>query len=134
MGRRNLRVEIPRNAEELLKLAKRIIEKHLADGVASELNGVDMAGFTDQHTIADLAHEKADQKKRESEQEREQRDLALGLAKIQKSTEKGTILYLVTSIRDTLQGKFRGEEHKLGAWGFNIETSPRTKKPDPPAA
>ena len=131
MSRKNVRVEIPRNADDLLKLAAKIIAKHLTDGSTSPLVG-DMAGFADKTSEADNANTLYHDHKWKGEAEMERRDLALGLSKTQKSTDKGSILYMVTSVRDSLLGKFRGEEHQMGAWGFTVDTSHRSKKPDPP--
>ena len=134
MGKRNLRVEIPRNSDDLLKLAKLIIAKHLADGVNSKLAGMDMSRFTDKTTEADDHHILGAQLRRDSEKSTERRDHSLGLARGQKSTEEDTVIYFVTSARDLLMGLYRGQEHELGDYGFIIATSPKTKRPDPPSA
>jgi len=62
----------------------------------------------------------------------ENRDLALGLSEEQNSETTGTVDFYLRSVIDVLLGKFRGNEQKLGDWGFTVVEGTRkgrTKKP-----
>lgn len=131
MGNKNLRVVVPRNSKELVRLITQVLEKHAADGAKSPLNGLDMKAFAAQAKIASAALDKSEKLRKESEKAMEERNLSLGIARGQRITE-GTAIYFVTSVRDMLLGLYKGKEHQLTDWGFEVNTSPRTKKDEEP--
>ena len=103
------RVEIPTNANELLALAKRVRDKHIADGDASvlkALNWSELHGVIDQ-TIT--LHEEADRLKRALMEAYQQRDLKME-----------PVRRLLRNSRDILSGTYDGEMKKMGQWGFQV--------------
>ena len=119
----SISVVIPQEASELILLAKGILAKHVADGAGSILNGFAMSDMQTQTTTAEPQHALAKKLEKRAEKAIEARDLALGHAKEQKSTTPGTVLYYVSSARDVLLGIFRGREHNLGDWGYEVNES-----------
>ena len=104
------RVKIPmQNAKALLILAKRVREKHLADGEASllkPLNWQVVSPIIDQAVAAD---EEAERLKREKVMKYQQRDVRLQ-----------PLLTLLRSSRDILGGVYTDEMKRLGEWGFDV--------------
>lgn len=127
MARVNIRVKIPRKAPELISLLNKVLAKHEADGERSPLNSVNMDDLTAKTRVATVANEDAFKLKKQSEAAFEDRNLALGLAKGQISTTTGTANYYVKAIRDILLGLYKGREHQLGEWGFEVNHSPKAK-------
>ena len=104
------RVKIPmQNAKALLTLAKRVREKHLADGEASllkPLNWQVVSPLIDQALAAD---EEAERLKREKLMKYQQRDVRLQ-----------PLLTLLRGSRDILSGVYNDEMKRLGEWGFDV--------------
>lgn len=72
------------------------------------------------------------QDRKTSELATQDRDRALGKAKGQNTKTRGTALYLITSIRDILMGLYRGNERKLGEWGYTVQDSVTSDNSDKP--
>jgi len=122
------RINVPKNPGEVIKLAKAIKTKHTADGAASPLAGFDMADFGTKTTTADTENQKSEQSYRDAEKATQDRDLALG----GDSPVKGTVNWYVRAARDVLAGLNKGNEKKLGDWGFEVDDSPAAgNKPAP---
>ena len=130
MARKDVRVIIPENAKGLIDLANKIIKKYKADNSKSPLSGFSMTDMENKNTIAGKKHTLAKKLSREAEAAIKARNLALGKGKDQQSTTPGTILFYVTSIRDMLLGLFKGQEHKLRNWGFDVDVSTRVGSDD----
>ncbi len=111
------RVKIPtNNPAALVALAKRVKEKHLADGDASALKPLNWQALT---TIIDEAaayHDKAEQLKREMLESYQRRGLRL----------EGVISFLRNS-RDILSGVHEKEMKSLGNWGYDVLDARSTK-------
>jgi len=115
-----MRIPIPKNPEEVIKLAKAVRDKHVALGAASPLNGIDgIAGFSAQVDAADSNHTDAKDFAKQAETATEARDNALG----PDTSTPGTVRFFVTAARDLLAGQNKGSEHKLGDWGFVVDAS-----------
>ncbi len=89
-----------------------------------------MTDMENKNTIAGKKHVLAKKLSREAEAATKARNLALGKGKDQQSTTPGTVLFYVTSIRDVLLGLFKGQEHKLRNWGFDVDVSTRVGSDD----
>jgi len=127
-----LRVNIPKNPDQLIQLAKSIIAKHGDDGTASPLSGLDMADMSAKTTTADTEHKNAVKLRRDAETAPQNRDLALGTD----NAARGTVAHYVRSARDMLLGLHKGNEQRLGEWGFEVDTSVRGgggEAPTPPS-
>ena len=130
MARKDIRVNIPENAKGLIDLAKKIVKKHKTDSSNSLLSALSMTDMESNNTIAEKKNVLAKKLNREAEAATKARNLALGKGKDQKSTTPGTVLFYVTSIRDVLLGLFKGQEHKLRSWGFDVDVNTRVSPDD----
>jgi len=116
------RVLIPRNAEDLLKLAQKLVDKHQADGAKSELNNLDEEKYDWEKLAPTIPtclalHNKAEKLKAEMEQVYRQRDALLLPIDFH---VKGSSAYL--------KGKYSTNPKKLGEWGFSIDDTPKATK------
>ena len=123
MSRKNVRVVIPRNADELIQLGESIVAKHNEDPVNSPLAGLDMAAFETAVVAAEAKSEEVKQLRRDAETATEDRDTLLGHRKDQNTNTSGTVLNFVVSSRDILLGAFKGNEQHLGDFGFDVNQS-----------
>lgn len=82
----NVSVEIPTSAPGLIDLATLILNKHVLDGAASPIKGLDMLDFTAKNGTASAQHKLATQLNRDKEKATGERDHALGIAEGQKVT------------------------------------------------
>ncbi len=115
-----MRVEIPRNAKDLLVLAEDILAKHTADGAASPLNLLeDITWATEGPKVATALakHDEAEHYRLLMEKAYRERDLLM--------KETGII---VKNSRDLLTGIHRENMKRLGDWGFSVDHSPKAKK------
>lgn len=112
-----MRINIPGNPEQVIRLAQAILARHAALGAASPLNGIEgIEAFASQTAAADTASKAAKDFAKKSATATEARDRALGAD----LTTPGFVRFFVTSARDTLAGLNKGKEHKLGEWGFEV--------------
>lgn len=112
------RVKIPAKAAELVALAKRVKDKHVAEGETSALRILDWqeVGATIDESI--LLQETAQQLKRDLLKTNQKRDLMLEeLARIMRNS------------RDILTGRYGVETKKLGEWGYDVLDA-RVAKPE----
>ena len=116
-------VEIPTDAPGMMSLADLIIKKHILDGAASQLSGLNMADFALKLATATAKHKDGQKLNRDKEKATGERDHALGIAVGQKVTEPGTVRFYVTSARDVLLGLNKGSEFNLGDWGYDVQFS-----------
>jgi len=115
-----MRIPIPKNPEELIKLAKAVRDKHVALGAASPLNTIEgIAGFGALVDAADSAHTDAKSLSKQAETATETRDNALG----PDTNTPGTVRFFVAASRDLLAAQNKGSEHKLGDWGYVVDAS-----------
>ena len=124
MARKPLRIEIPKNPDECIALAKAVLKKHLEDADASPLKDLKMTELKTKNATADDQSALSKDFAKKSEKATEVRDLAIG----KDATTDGTVRFYLSAIRDTLVGKFRGNEQALGDWGFNVSTTPKVAK------
>lgn len=132
MSRKNVRVIIPRNPDEFIELAERIVTKHNEDPVNSLLSGLDMADFEAKVLAAKASNASAKQLRKDAETATEDRDHILGRKKDQSSSTEGTVLNFVTRARDILLGYHKGKEQHLGDFGFDVNQSVASAKGDEP--
>ena len=114
------RVNIPTNPDALVALAKSISDKHVADGAGSPLAGLNMADLATKTATADTQNQASKKAYRDAELATQNRDLALGAGK----STQGTVNYYVAAARDLLLALNKGNEQKLGDWGFTVDQSP----------
>lgn len=121
MAKKNVRVQIPKNPEELLKLADKINKKHISDAADSPLNQLEDFNWTDNGpkiVPAQTFNDEAKQMEKDLEKKYDQRDLLVN-----------PIDKTVKATRDLLLGKYAQNPKKLGDWGFVVDDSPKAKKP-----
>ena len=113
------RVKIPKNKDAAIKLAQSILQKHQADGAASPLAALNIADMTAKTGAADTQNQLSAKLYRDAETATQNCDLAVGTD----FTTPGTVNYYNTSARDLLLGIYKGNEQKLGDWGFEVDQS-----------
>ena len=115
MPKKNVKVEIPENPTELLELAKKISDKHLADGVNSPLKGM-----TDYNwSVTQPFVEPAQAKDAEAIILRKKAEEATGERDKNIDQIKGSI----KASRDVLLGLNKKNPKVLGQWGFTVSES-----------
>lgn len=125
MARKTVKVEIPTNPDELLKLLKAVLEKHGEDGADSPLKALAMANLATRTSAADAANDEANRLYRLAEIETKKRGAAFGTAQT-----PDTALFVLTQVRDMLLTIHKGNPQKLQNWGFQVvEGSATTNKP-----
>jgi hypothetical protein len=112
------RINIPSNKDKLIALSKAILAKHTDLGAASPLGGLKIADWTASTAKADTENKKAAQLRRDAEIATENCDLAIG-----DNRNPLTVEYNVRSARDILAGLNKGNERKLGEWGFEVDSA-----------
>ena len=119
----DVRVEIPINSEELSLLAIHIVQKHQnnPDNSVIPLVLIDPLIALVAETVALV--DSAAQLRRDAETATQSRNLLLGIARSQNSKTPNTLRYYLSSIRDILLGMYRGQEQRLGDWGFEVNAS-----------
>lgn len=124
MPKPNLRIEIPKNPEEQLKLAGKIYTKHTTDGADSVLKVMkdfkwDVVGPNIPLALA--KHNEAEELQKKMEKAYEDRNkLMAGLPDGLKST------------RDFLKGVYSKSPKTLGDYGYTVDDSPRPPKTPTP--
>jgi hypothetical protein len=116
-------VEVPTDEPGLMRLAELIIAKHVLDGAASVLSGLNIADFTAKLATATAKHDLGKQLNRDKETAYKDRDHALGIAAGQTTRTPGTVKFYLTSARDVLLGNNKQKEYKLGDWGYDVQFS-----------
>ncbi len=104
------RVVIPvNNSKALVDLARKVNEKHLADGDSSLLKSLNWAEATAIITQAEQAQAKAEACKREMLEAYQQRELSMKI-----------LLEILRDSRDILTGANSKQMKVLGQWGFDV--------------
>ena len=114
------RVKIPANAAELVALAKRVKDKHTAEGDASALRILDWAQVGPAIDESIVLQERAAQLKRELLDTYQKRDLRLE-----------EVSQILRNSRDILAGRYGVETKTLGQWGYDV-LDVRIRKPETP--
>lgn len=123
LGSGRPRVEIPENVEQLLELARLIVEKHTADGASSVLNGMQDYSWTTLAPTIQTCRDKHLEAESLSSQEQEAyetRNLLLP-----------PISNALKASRDLLLGAFPLTLTRLGDWGFVVVQVTRKPRPKP---
>jgi hypothetical protein len=113
------RVIIPKNKGLAIKLAQAILAKNQTDGAASPLVSLNIADMTAKTGTADTQNQLSDKLYRDAETATQNSDNALG----SDYTTPGTVNYYLAAARDILLGIYKGNEQKLGDWGFEVDQS-----------
>jgi hypothetical protein len=119
-----MRINIPKNPASLIALGKAISAKHTALGASSPLNGIDV--IDDLGTLSATAETNHDNGKSlldQAETANQAREGALGL---KGKLRAGPVRYFATASRSELSGQNKGQEYKLGGWGFEVKHAPST--------
>lgn len=110
------RIKLPINPKDILDLAHRVYQKHLADGKASLLNNLD--GNTWETIGPNISIAQA--KHQEMEEAYRERDKYLP-----------SITDLLRATIALLKAVFRQNPKRLGEWSFEVDDSTPGKKNDP---
>jgi hypothetical protein len=124
MGRRTTgRIEISANVTDALTLAKKVYDKHLADGgrsILTELEGLDWAVIGPRIDPCLANHKEAEALAKKAEELYLQRDV-----------DMGPITEIVRASKNILKGKFTKNPKALGDWGYTVDDTPKAKKDKP---
>lgn len=122
MAKRNFSVAIPNNPDRLIVLAGLILQKHQQDGTTSKIPALLFEPLQTQLQLARTENARRNELDRQKEKCNEDRNLILGLHPTQNTYTEGTVRYFVTGARDVLLGIYRGNERRLGDWGFTVNS------------
>ena len=114
------RIKIPASASELIGLAADIQDKHTELGKDSPLALLDWKLIATQIKEAGDAQDTIDKLTKQLEKLTEQRNNLID-----------PLNDFVRSARDVLSGIYRNEMRTLGDFGFEVDDSPKTRKPKP---
>lgn len=121
MATKPLRINIPSSTDPLITLAKAIDAKDTALGASSPLKAIkNWSQFKALIAEADAKNTTAKDLARQAEQATEEREIALGQ---RGAMRENTVRWFVTSARDVLLGLNKGNEHALGEWKFDVDSS-----------
>jgi hypothetical protein len=123
MANSSYRVNIPKNAEELLDLAAKVYQEHIDLAAASPLNAMVSHKWADNGpNVAPclLLHKRAEELSRQAEEAYRQRDSLLN-----------EITESVKASRDLLLGVYRETPKALGEYGFEVDDSARAARKQP---
>ena len=122
MANNTFRVDIPTNAAALIKLAKALKAQDDKLGATSPLKAIkNWADFSPLIDTADTQHSLSEDLARQAETATEHRDKALGQTG---QLRENTVRFFLTAGRDLLLGVNKGNEHALGDFGFEVDSSP----------
>lgn len=119
------RIKLPINPKDILDLAYRVYQKHLADGKSSllkNLEGNTWETIGPNIAIAQAKHQEAEEHKRKMEEAYRERDKYLP-----------SITDLLRATIALLKAVFRQNPKRLGEWSFEVDDSTPVKKNDPKA-
>ncbi len=122
----DVRVEIPQNSEALSLLATYIVQKHQSNPNDSVVPPTLIEPLVILVAETTILVESSLQLRRDAETATQSRNLLLGIARTQNSKTPNTLRYYLSSIRDILLGLYRGQEQRLGDWGFEVNASTAT--------
>lgn len=111
-----MRVTIPKNPKDVLLLAEKIYQKHIADGTNSVLGLLNDHSWTTEGPKISIAldkHELAETKRKESEKAYKERDLTTD-----------NLIAIIKASRDLLTGLNRNNMKRLSDWGFEVNDTP----------
>lgn len=121
MARKTIRVDMPvGKPEELMGLLKSILEKYEKDPKTSPLKSLNMTDFTAKTNLAAITRKDAKRLSEQSQAMYGESEQLMGIAPGQSRQSEGTLLYLLTMVRDQLLLTYRGNEDKLAEYGFKV--------------
>lgn len=123
MASSTVRIDLPKNPGEIIKLAQDIVAKHTELGTASPLGGLKWREIQPQIEKADTSNKESKRLAKLAEAETADRDTALEI-----------VNDFIRSARDILSGIHRGEMRRLGDYGFVVSAggTAAAKKPAAP--
>lgn len=122
MSRNYFSVVIPTNADKLMSLADKNLQKHYQDGNTSKISQALAQQLQEKLDIARTENNRRNDLDRLKERLNEECNLLLGLHDSQNTYSEGTIRSIVIAARDILLGHYRGNERMLGDWGYVVNS------------
>ncbi len=114
------RVSVPKNVPDALSLAKKVFQKHTADGATSPLNELEdykWSSIGPNIALAQAKHDQAEKLKEQMEQAYRDRDAFMP-----------DIVGATNSSKGLLKAKFAKTPKRLGDWGYEVDDTPKAKK------
>lgn len=122
MAKQTIKVIIPLDVVGMTELARLCLEKHTTDGANSVLPNSTMQVMQNLYNVATVKNKEQIALKKNAETATEDRNLILGINENQNRYTPNTALFYIASIRDYLLGLYRGNERKLGTYGFVVNS------------
>ena len=122
--RKTIRVVIPTNPEEAIRLALKVMSKHDQDGESSLLRVLEVETFRKSVTTADKENARSGDFRQQSEACVEARNNAV---RPRGPMVPGTVRHFLLAARDLLLACHKGHERMLADWGFEIILSPTSE-------
>jgi len=123
MNSNRVRVDLPSNADDKIRLAKAIVGKHAELGAASPLGQLKWDKITPALATAETENVNSRRSQAQGEASTQTRDAALEIV----------TTFLLRGGRDLLSGVYPDEMRKLGEFGFTVTAIAHNPK-EPPAA
>jgi len=126
MAKQSFSIDVPSNPDDIIKLAGKILEKDVELGANSPFKGIkNWEDFSDLNTAADNSNKSSKDLAQKSVEATQDRDNALGN---KGPLTENTVRWFVHSARDVLTGLNKGNEQKLGEFGFEVTYTPQNGK------
>jgi len=122
--RKTIRVVIPTNPEEAIRLALKVMSKHDQDGESSLLRVLEVETFRKSVTTADKENARSGDFRQQSQACVQARDNAVGH---QRALVIGTVRHFLLAARDLLLACYKGHERMLADWGFEVLLTPASE-------
>jgi hypothetical protein len=106
----------------------KIIEKETELGTEALLKPADLQQLKEKRDVALASQKNSKDLQKKAEEETQNRNLTLGIAKGQNVDTPGTAMYLVTKHRTLATVNNKENPKALGAWGYTVDDSPKVKK------
>lgn len=121
---RTVSISIKRGLDDVIRLGKKIAERHTKLGDESPVADFGIEDIPGQITAVEAHLKKARGLHAEAEAETEQAYKILGLGKGQSiKTPKGTVYHKAGKVRNQLKITHEGEEEQISKWGYNVVIS-----------
>lgn len=121
---RSVEIRISRRLDDLIRLAKKIVERHTSLGDKSPVKGFGIEDITAQLTKVEAHLKKARNLHAEAEGETELAYKILGLGKGQTiKNPMGSVYHKSGKVRNQLKVTHEGEEEQISKYGYNVVIS-----------
>jgi hypothetical protein len=119
------RVLIPKNADDMIHLIDRILEKENNLDADATLSAEELQALAALRDTGKKANDAQQALRKQAEEEVVRRDNALGTGQNGRVNVPTSAKYLVAKLRDLLLAQNKTNPKVLGEWGFVVDSSPQ---------